>query len=140
MAEQWPFKPLVKSSTLFALTRALLYGGLFVWFRVPAGGWYSTLFALTRAFLHGGLFVWLRVPTGGMVFDPLRAHKSPPSWRAFCLVTSPRRDEAPVHVVCLTNRNFEKSLTGLKKWIFDEKPKQFDNDHAHCSPSNGLFY
>ena len=28
MAEQWPFKPLVKSSTLFALTRALLYGCL----------------------------------------------------------------------------------------------------------------
>ncbi len=33
--------------------------GFLFGYESPQGGWYLTLFALTRAFLYGGLFVWL---------------------------------------------------------------------------------
>ena len=57
MAEQWPFKPFVESSTLSELTE--------------------------KVFRFGRLFVLLRVPAGGMIFDPLcEAPRGPNSQKA----------------------------------------------------------
>ena len=83
MAEHRPFKPLVESSNLSALTPNSSCGGSF-WLRVPIQGMIFESSALTPNSSCGGSF-WLRVPIQGMIFESLRAHPNPPGWGDFWL-------------------------------------------------------
>ena len=77
MVEQWPFKPLVESSSLSSLTSITKHPqGCFLFWLEPHRGMHSSLSSLTSITKHpqGCFLFWLRAPSRD-AFEPLLAHK-----------------------------------------------------------------
>jgi hypothetical protein len=138
-AEQWPFKPLVLGSNPSALIHFNPSCGDFCLVQSPRREDGIRIFA--RSFIsipHAGIFVWFRALAGRMVFESLRAHSFNPSYGDFCLVHSPRREDA----IRISARSLLQSL--IRGFLFGSEPSQ-GGCHSnlcaltHSIPHTGIF-
>src|SRR3972149_10616039 len=89
MAEQQPFKLFVEGSSPSALIEILQQEDFFV--VRPSQG--DDIRSPPRSSKSSNRRIFLLcVPAGGMIFDPLRAHRNPPTGGFFCCA-SPRGDD-----------------------------------------------